>query len=141
MQEPAEKIGQPQRAARFAPPAAETDAGEHHLAIACCEMAHLFHDLVGRGAAAASAHEGNDAERAAVIAAILDLEVGPRTMGGRAFHRRGEEFVLIENIADVNLSVVLSLGLSHDFRDTRLVRVAYHPVHPWQYGDLLGRAL
>ena len=62
-------------------------------------------------------------------------------MGGCAFHRRGEEFVLIENVADVNLSVVVSLRLSHDFRDSRLMRVAYYPVHPWQYGDLLRRAL
>ena len=68
--------------------------------------AHLADHLLGRRAAAAAAHEGNDAERAAVIAAVLDLEVGARAVARRVLHRRGQEIVLREDIADLDLAVV-----------------------------------
>ncbi len=45
------------------------------------------------------------------------------------------------NVADVNLSVVRRFRIRNNFGNSNLMRVPYHPVHPWQYSELLGRAL
>ncbi len=93
-------------AARLAAPAAQVDAAQHDLAIAPAQAAHLLDHLLRRRAAAAPAHERNDAERAAVVAAVLDLQIGARAVARGVLHRRGEEIVLRENIADVDVAVV-----------------------------------
>ena len=97
----------------------------------------------GGRAAAAAAHERNDAERAAVIAAILNLEVGARAIAGGVFHRRGEKIALREDIADMDVAVVgrVRLGQRHQLRDLRLVRVAHHPLDARHRGQFLRRAL
>ena len=51
-----------------------------------------------RGAAAAAAHERNDAERTPVVASILNLQVRPGPVAGRIFDVRpilDDEFVVI----------------------------------------------
>ena len=55
----------------------DVDAGQHDLAASARhEAANLRHDLTGRHRARRSAPVRNDAERAAVIAAVLHLHVG-----------------------------------------------------------------
>ncbi len=125
----------------FASPAAEIDPAQHYFAIALGQMPHLRNNLIGGSAAASSAHEWNDAERAAVIAAVLDLEVGARAIAGRVFHRGGEKIVLRENITDVNLSVERQFGFGDDIRNLNFMRVSHHPVDPGQCRQLLGCAL
>ena len=105
-QQQPEQVRQAQGTTRFPAPSPQVDAAQHDLAIPLGEPAHLRHHLPGRRAAAAPAHERNDAERAAVVAPVLDLEVGPRAVPGRVFHRRGEKIVLRENVAHVDVAVV-----------------------------------
>ena len=68
---------EPRRAGQARPIAGEIDAGEHHLAIAARDQAaHLIDRLAhGHGARIAAA-ERNDAEGAAVVAAVLHLHEG-----------------------------------------------------------------
>ncbi len=61
------------------------------LAIAPRQAAHLFHHLSGGRAAAAPAHERDDAEGAAIVAAVLNLQIGPGAVAGGIFHRRGKK--------------------------------------------------
>ena len=57
--------------------AGDVDAGEHHLAIAAFdEPAHLRHHVVHRQRTRIAAAERNDAEGAAVVAAVLHLHEG-----------------------------------------------------------------
>ncbi len=100
------RSGQPHGAARLAAPAAQVDAAQHDFAIAPRQPAHLFHHLVGRGAAAAAAHERDDAEGAAVVAAVLNLQIGAGAVAGGIFHGRGEKIALGEDIAHVDVAVV-----------------------------------
>ncbi len=59
--------------------AGDVDAGQHDLAIAALgEPAHLRHHLVHRHRARIAAAERNDAEGAAVVAAVLHLHEGAR---------------------------------------------------------------
>ena len=138
-QQPPEQIRQPHPAARFPAPPAQIDAAQHHLAIAPRQRAYLLHHLFGGRAAAASAHERDDAERAAIVAAILNLQIRPRAVARRVFHRRRQKIALLENIADVDVAVVG--GRRHDLRDLRLVRVAHHPLHPGHRRQFLRSAL
>ena len=124
----AQQIGQPHCAARFPAPAPQIDAAQHDLAIAPGERAHLLDRLFGGRAAAPSAHERNNAERAAIVAAILNLQIGARAVARGVFHRRRQKIALLEDIADVNVAVVG--GRRHDLRDLGFVRVADHPLDP-----------
>ena len=49
--------------------------------------------------------------------------------------------MLGKDIADVNLSVVVRFGFGDNLGNSNLMRVPYHPVHPWQYRQLFGSAL
>ncbi len=49
------------------------------------------HHLIRRHAAATPAHERNNTKRAAVVAAILNFEIGPGAVARRVLHRRGRE--------------------------------------------------
>ena len=58
----------------------DVDAGQHDLGIAVLdELAHLRHHLARRHRARRPAAEGNDAEGAAMVAAVLDLHIGARS--------------------------------------------------------------
>ena len=96
--------------------------------------AHLLDHLLGGRAAAASAHERDDAERAAIVAAVLDFQIRARAVARGVFHRRRQKVALCENIADVNIAdvniAVIGRRASPDLRDLRLVRIAHHPLHP-----------
>ena len=57
----------------------DVDAGQHDLDVASLDQSpDLRHDLAGRHRAGGAAAKRNDAERAAMVAAILYLHVGPR---------------------------------------------------------------
>ena len=133
------QVHQAQAAAGFAAPAAQVDAAQHYLAVPRRQRAHLFHSLRGRHAAAAPAHERDDAERAAVVAAVLDFQVGAGAVARGIFDRGGEEFALGEDIAHVDIAVVRGRG--DQLGDAGLVRVAHHPLHAGQRGNLFRRAL
>ena len=126
-QQPPQQIGQSHPAALFPAPPAQIDAAQHHLSITSRQPAYLLHHLVGGRAPAASAHERDNAERAPIVAAILNLQIGACAIARRVFHRRRQKIALLENIAHMDVSVVRSRR--HDLRDLRLVRVAHHPLH------------
>ena len=68
---------EPRRAGQARPIAGEIDAGEHHLAIAARDQAaHLIERLVHGHRTRIAAAERNDAEGAAVVAAVLHLHDG-----------------------------------------------------------------
>ena len=68
---------EPRRARQVRAVAGDVDAGEHDLAIAALDQpAHLRHHLAHRHRARIAAAEGNDAEGAAVVAAVLHLHEG-----------------------------------------------------------------
>src|SRR5579863_9255140 len=75
-QAPAE-LSERRLARQIAAEAGDVDAGQYPLAIAAChQMLRLAHDLADRHGPAVAAAVGNDAERAAVIAALLYLDEG-----------------------------------------------------------------
>ena len=139
VQQPPHQIGQPNPSAEIAPPAAQVDPAQHHLAILRRERAHLLHHALRRRAAAAAAHIRNDAERAPVIAAILDLEVGARAVARGVLDRRRQKIGLRENIADLDLPVIIRGG--NEFRNARLVRIPHHQAHAFERGQFLRRTL
>ena len=70
---------EPRAAGQVRPVAGDVDAGEHDLAIAVLvQPAHLRDDLAHRHRARIAAAERDDAEGAAMIAAVLDLHEGAR---------------------------------------------------------------
>ncbi len=87
----------------IAAPAPEIDAGEDELlAAAFGEAANIFEAGFERDGAAGSARSGNDAEGAAIVAAVLHLEVGPGLVRGGGEGQRGEfgvgEVFIYENL-------------------------------------------
>src|ERR1039457_7579203 len=97
-------------AARLSAPPPQIDAAQHDLAIAPGQAANLIHNLFHRSAAAAAAHEGDDTKRTAVIASVLNLQVGPGAVASRVLHRRREEVVLREDVAHMDIAVVGCAG-------------------------------
>ena len=82
-------------------PAPQIDARDHHLAIARLDqLAHLAQYFFPGQRPAAPAHRRNHAERAAVVAAILHFEVGPRALRAGGKHRRGEQLGMREDVAN-----------------------------------------
>ena len=130
-------------AARFPAPAAEIDAAQDDLAIPGCEPAHLVDHLLGRGAPAAAADEGDDAEGAAVIAAVLDFQVRAGAVAGRVLDRRRKEVVLGEDVADVDVAVVRSAGHGkrNEIGDLRFVGISNNPFDSGHRRQLLGSPL
>jgi hypothetical protein len=64
---------------QIATPSAQVDAGKHQFLAACGdESTHLGQDFGSRKAARRSTRRGNDAESAAIAAALLNLEVRTR---------------------------------------------------------------
>src|SRR5581483_11387581 len=84
----AHKIGQTHTASRFAAPAAEIDAADHYFAVPRGEPADLRHHLFRRSAAAAASYIRNNAERAAIVAAVLYFQIGARALAGGVLNRR-----------------------------------------------------
>ena len=70
--------------------AREIDARQHHFAIAVGdEAANLGHDIAHRQRPGIAAAIGDDAEAAAMIAAVLNLHIGPRAALHALDHGRG----------------------------------------------------
>src|SRR6476661_7256680 len=86
-----------------------------------------------------AAHKSNDAERAAIIAAILDFEIGTRTIDACVHDRRSEKILARENVAHENLSMVRRSR--EQVRDFSLMRVADHPFHSRHGGQLFRGSL
>ena len=101
-------------------------------------------DLVDHGirlrAAAASAHVGNDAERAAIVAAVLNLEIRASAVAQGVFNGRGKKIALLENIADADFAVIVR-AVRDQIGNRILVRIADDQSHAGQSGDFLRRAL
>ena len=84
-------------------PPAKVNAGDHEFAVALGDQGiHFANDFVQSERAAAPADAGNDAERASVIAAVLNLQVRTSLLGCRVGveDRRGEEFGMGKDVAD-----------------------------------------
>ncbi len=77
VEDAAHQFAQLRRAGQVRAPAGEVDAGQHHLGIAGAgEAAHFVHHPLGGDRARVPAPERDDAEGAAVVAAILDFDIG-----------------------------------------------------------------
>ena len=77
------------------------NAAKDDFAIAARDQFIYFaDDTLRRETAAISTHIGNNAERAAMIAAVLNFERGASVLGFSAFDGGDEEFGLREDIAD-----------------------------------------
>ena len=88
------------RAIQVAPVAAQIDSRKHHFLIAgVFQLPDLLQHFFRRQAAALPAHRGDDAEGAARVAAILDLQRGARAIVGK--DRRKME--LFRDLAHENL--------------------------------------
>jgi hypothetical protein len=78
LEDAAHQLAQGRLAGQVRAPGGDVDAGQHHLVIALGrQAADLLDHLAGRGRARVSPAIGDDAEGAAVIAAVLDLDIGP----------------------------------------------------------------
>ncbi len=81
LQDPRDELAERRLAGQVRPPARHVHAGQHHLPVALGgEPPHLVHDLARRGRARVAAAVGDDAEGAAVVAAVLHLDVGARAV-------------------------------------------------------------
>src|SRR6185312_11318394 len=88
----------------------------------------------------APAHVGNNAERAAIVASVLNLEIRASAIAQGVFNRRGKKIALVENIADADLAVIVR-AVGNEIRNQSLVRVSDYQTHARQGGDFLRRAL
>ena len=87
-------------------PAPQINARDHHLAIARLDqLAHLAQYFFPGQRPAASAHRRNHAERAAVVAAILHFEVGPRALRAGGKYRRSEQLGMGEDVAHEDVRI------------------------------------
>ena len=90
------------RGVQLASPASQVDSRQHDLAIAIRDQRIDFaHHFLQLQRAAPAANVRNDAERAAIIAAVLHLQVGPRLLQRFAVEdRRRHEFGMREDVTD-----------------------------------------
>jgi hypothetical protein len=103
-------------------------------------MANLRDHGIRPRAAAAAAHVGNNAERAAIVASVLNLEIRPGAVTQGIFNRRGKKVALFEDVADADLAMIV-LAIDDQIGNRILVRVPDHEAHAGQSGDFLGRTL
>ena len=77
-QQPAHELAQRRRAGQVRAVGGDVHAGQHHLLVARLDQgAHLRHHRAHRHAARRAAAERDDAEGAAMVAALLHLDEGP----------------------------------------------------------------
>ena len=77
-QDAAHEITQSRSAGKIRPPRGQIDAGQHNLTIASLgQSSDLIHHDTRRNRSRVAAPERDDAERAAMITAVLDLHIGP----------------------------------------------------------------
>ncbi len=101
----------------------DVDAGQHDLAIAALgERAHLIDDDAGRNRSRIAAAIGNDTEGAAVVAAVLDLDIG----AGARSEARDQMMRGLANRHDVVHRDTLgrAIGKSGECRRTHLLVIA-----------------
>lgn len=128
LQQAAEEVGELAAGAPLAAPAAKVDTGENDFGIAGGGEALGFGDNPIRGSGAGlSADARDDAKGAAIVAAVLDLEVGAGTVASGALDGGIEEFALGEDIADVDFGVVGGGVGGDDVADEGFVGVADDP--------------
>ncbi len=138
-----------------APPAAKIDAGQHDFRVVRRQATHFGYDCLSGRAAATAPNRRNDAERAAAVAAILDLDVGAAAARGPSSRHNGKGVaptdVAYEHAAGLKLPMVEErlragaldlheLGRNH-IADPVLVGVSDDPGDPGERGKLLGSAL
>ncbi len=109
VEEAEEEIGEAHRAACFPAPSSEIDAGEDDFAISRSERADLGDYIVRADESTAAAHEGNDAEGAAIVAAILNFQIWAGAIGKPFHDRSGQDISGFENISDQDLAVVFEI--------------------------------
>src|SRR6202008_1429547 len=77
LEDPRRQLAQRRLAGQVGAPAGDVDAGPHHLAVALGgPPTHLLDHLAGGRRARIPAAVGDDAEGAAVVAAVLHLDIG-----------------------------------------------------------------
>jgi hypothetical protein len=103
-------------------------------------MTHLLDHGIRLRAAAAAAHIGNNAERAAIVASVLNLEIRAGAIAQSVFNRRRKKIALLENISDADLAVIMG-AIGDQIGNRILMRVPDDPSHAGESGDFFRRAL
>ena len=104
------QLAEPRRAGQARAVARDVDAGQHHLAVAALdEAAHLRDDLAHRHRARVPAPERDDAEGAAVVAAVLHLH-DRACAAFDTIHEIGGGFLHRHDVVDA----ALLLGSEHE---------------------------
>ncbi len=84
---------------KISTPAAQIDAAQHQFLVAVGDqLIDVLQDFCERQRAAAPAHVGDHAERAAVVASVLHLEVGSGLLVVGIKYRRGQQFGVCKDI-------------------------------------------
>src|SRR6202042_2848814 len=97
---------------------AEVDATDHQFAIACFDQRIYFaQDFLQRQRSAVAAHVGDYAEGTAVVASILNFEVGSGSLAvmsiaERIEYRSGQQFGVSENIGNEDAGFGFRLAAS-----------------------------
>src|SRR5690242_18619553 len=88
---------------KISSPTAQVDSTDHYFFVARVhEGVHFRQDALGIKRAALSAHIGDHAERATVIAPVLNLQVRTRALIRRIEHGRRQKFRVREDVGDEN---------------------------------------
>ena len=125
-EQPPHQLAQSRRPRQVGAVRGDVDAGQHHLLVPRLDQgANLRHHRADRHAAVGAAAERDDAERAAMVAALLHLHEGPRPAGefGDQMRRR------LARRHDVGHR---ARGARRPAFRPQLVRVAQHAVHAGQ---------
>src|ERR1035441_1958142 len=118
------------------PPSPQVNPRNHHLAIARLhQRPHFGENALARQRTALSPHIRNHAERAAVVASILHLEVRTRPLVGRFKYRSRQQFGMRKNIPHNHGCPILARSLGKG--GSGVVRVS-HPcaffAQGWDWG-------
>ncbi len=142
MQQAPDQVRQPNPSREFAAPTAKIDSAEHDFTILRSQRPHLRDHLFRRSAAAAPTHERNNAERTAIVAAVLNLQIRPRPFARGIIHGSRQKIPLLENISDGDLAVIIGKGATRNqIGNLRLVRISHHQRDALNCRQFLRRAL
>ena len=97
-----DRLNQPRETDFFrqvSPVLAQVNARENHLPVArLAKSADMVQNVLKRQAAAAPPHVRDDAKEAAIIAAVLNLQVGTSSRSGRPEERSSQKLFLGEDV-------------------------------------------
>ena len=132
---PPHQLPQPRPPRQVGTVAGHVHAGQHHLGVAGRrQRAHLVHHRAHRHAAVRPAAERDDAEGAAVVAALLHGDVGARP-AAQTHHRMGHRCTRLHDVAMRRASTCRPRS------GLKLLLVAEHARHPRQARPPLRRDL